>query len=702
MGGRGHVARSKALRPAHPNALMLAGLGEGLDVPLGPAMDWRSSVSSLSRRIRSGVHVLLKLGVAALTAAGTLVLALAISPTPQAGAVTNNPSSNPTSPAVSYENDCIGSTSTGGTQNAPLITSTVVNTTTGSTAALPQGATFGVAGTVDQTLVGALIAGANELSDSVGLGVPASFNVSVNETFGPTDANSTGSYAYTTPAFAAQANPGGVVSGVTFSSGSTTLTGDFSGVPAGAALYGTGIPLTAVAASAGTSTSITISEASTAASTGEVVGWAPFLGLTFTDSSFSTPATAFTTAAPTTLVSGTAGIGVTSVSKWTFSLTTAAGTTLTGATFGGSGNGAGASGTNTCIETGYQSATTAGPALYDETAPMLPAGTTTPLAAVATTGSGATLDSVATDFQPGAYANLVEPAPTASNMSVSMGTGQSDTITLTTAPGNPAYPVATCALVSGSIANTSASGPTNLAVSISNSPTVCSATLKDTDTAPQTYTFQFTATDSYPTPQTSAPATVTVSVGTPPVNQPISQVVNPGLLVLSCSAPGATGYPALGCPVINMPAITLNGVQQTTSAAANTIYVSDNRGNPVVGWSLTASMVPTSATDNANSACSTLADFCNSTVNKDAANADGQIAAKYLSVGSIKWASASGNLNPAPTAGAGGNFGSTVSLGSAAAGESGGTFTFNATYTLTIPSSVYAGTYVGTVEYLVS
>ncbi len=679
--------------------------------PTGPAMDGRSSVSSLSRRIRSGIHALLTVGVAALTAAGTLVLALALTPTPPAGAVNNNPSSNPTSPAVSYENDCIGTTSTGATQDAPLVTSTVINTTTGSNDVLPQGATFGVAGTVAQTLAGAVIAGANQLGDSVFGVPPSSFNISATETFGPTDANSTGSYTYTTPSFAAQANPGGVVTGVTFSSGSTTLTGDFSGVPADAAVFAPGIPLTAVTTAAGTSTSITISEATTSASTGTTssggsytsvtVGWAPFSGLTFTDSSFATPSTAFTTDAPTTVATGTAGIGLTGVTKWVFSLTEGT-TTLPGATFGGGGNGAGAAGTNTCIETGYVNSTTPGPALYSQTGPMLPPGLTTPLLATTTTGSGATLNSVPTDFQPGAYANLVEPAPVAKSETVSMGTGQSTTVTLPTVPGNSAYPVTSCALVSGSIANTGG-GSVNLTVAISNSPTVCSATLTDTDTAPETYTFQFTATNDYGTPETSAPGTITVSVGTPPVDQPISQTVNPGLLVLSCSAPGTSGYPTLGCGTITMPSITLNGLAQTTKGSANAIYVSDNRGNPAVGWSLTASMIPSSSTVNSNKACASVAAFCDSTVGSSASNPNGQIAAKYLSITVTGWTAYSGTLNAAPsTTGTGGNFGTTVSLGSAAAGESGGTFVMHANYSLYVPASVYAGTYIGTVEYLVS
>ena len=60
------------------------------------------------------------------------------------------------------------------------------------------------------------------------------------------------------------------------------------------------------------------------------------------------------------------------------------------------------------------------------------------------------------------------------------------------------------------------------------------------------------------------------------------------------------------------------------------------------------------------------------------------------------------NLNPDATPTAGGNFGSTVTLCSASVGQSGGTFLYNATYSLTIPESVYAGNYIGSVQYTVA
>jgi hypothetical protein len=43
-----------------------------------------------------------------------------------------------------------------------------------------------------------------------------------------------------------------------------------------------------------------------------------------------------------------------------------------------------------------------------------------------------------------------------------------------------------------------------------------------------------------------------------------------------------------------------------------------------------------------------------------------------------------------------------VNLCAASAGQSGGTFIYNATYTLVIPESVYAGNYIGSVRYTVA
>jgi len=62
-----------------------------------------------------------------------------------------------------------------------------------------------------------------------------------------------------------------------------------------------------------------------------------------------------------------------------------------------------------------------------------------------------------------------------------------------------------------------------------------------------------------------------------------------------------------------------------------------------------------------------------------------------------------GNSNPNALPGPGAAFpsgGGAVSLCTASAGQSAGTFKLGATYSLGIPESVYAGQYLATVEYL--
>jgi hypothetical protein len=145
-------------------------------------------------------------------------------------------------------------------------------------------------------------------------------------------------------------------------------------------------------------------------------------------------------------------------------------------------------------------------------------------------------------------------------------------------------------------------------------------------------------------------------------------------------------------------------VTQTTSGGGSTLYVEDNRGDPLSGWNLQASVVASSGADNTNPSCAGLADFCNESVGAHAldASGNGQIAAGNLAISGIACTAHAGNLNPNAAAGAGGSFASTQAICSAPAGSSGGTFDVTKNYTLTIPASVYAGTYVGTVEYLVS
>jgi hypothetical protein len=639
-----------------------------------------------------------------------------------AGAVNNNPAGNPTSPAVSYESDCTSTLQAG--VAAPFISSTVINTTADSLK--PTGATFGVAGAVSQTLAGPVIAGLNGALN------PATIGLGVTETFGSEDGHATGTSAYT-HTFASVANPGGTVAAVTFASGATTLTGNFAAVPANASLSGTGIPASAVSTAAGTATSITISAATTAASTGETVGWAPLAGLTFTDAAFATAPNAFTTAG---LNGQTAGIGV--ISSSNFTVVTPAISVAFGA---GSGVGA-----NNCLVTGWQSATQPGPPQTggatppDETAPAFPFGTTTAL--VLATGGFITQPGTtqAITLQPGAFVNLATTPPTPQPQSVAMGEGGTATVTLTATPGS--FPVGSFVIVGGGTQTITLTGGGTL--SIAQVGTSATVNLSNTSTVATSGSFQFNACDTSAPPVCSTtPATVTVNIGSPPVVQPFSEVVNGAQLVLSCNSPAnyitgnntptPVGTPLLQCPEFQFQPITLDGLeQQVTAATGNTggvpggsnpgtIYISDNRGSPTGTWTLTGTFIATptgtGAGQNPNASCGGIDAFCNSSVGTAATNTatngahDGQIAPNYLQVSGISCiADPTGgpapynppNLNPNATPTAGGAFGSPVNLCTAAVGQSGGTFIYNATYTLTIPESVYAGNYIGSVRYTVA
>ena len=193
----------------------------------------------------------------------------------------------------------------------------------------------------------------------------------------------------------------------------------------------------------------------------------------------------------------------------------------------------------------------------------------------------------------------------------------------------------------------------------------------------------------------------TLTATSPPYTAATSATftISGGQLSLSCVPPPLA--PATPCQSINLPAITLDGVEQTTQAPGNAFYVTDNRGMANEGWSVSAYLMPTPG--NPNATCASVATFCNSSVGASAANPQGQIPASHLSVGNITCTAVSGNSNPGPQPGTGGDFPSgsgAVSLCSAPAGQSAGTFKLGATYSLGIPEGIYAGQYQATVEYV--
>jgi hypothetical protein len=261
--------------------------------------------------------------------------------------------------------------------------------------------------------------------------------------------------------------------------------------------------------------------------------------------------------------------------------------------------------------------------------------------------------------------------------------------------------------------------------------------ISGTPTKAGTFTVKATVMDSASvTASATLALTIKAATGIPPVRQPISETVLPGVLTLSCTHSAAANATAVTtCPLITLPPITLNQKTQKVENLMNTIYVSTARGGATDDWTLTAQMVTTSSSLNTNASCATFADFCNATVGAAAARKtsnglyNGQIPAADLALGHWSCIPSKGkttpkyktttfaNTNPAPSTGFdGGTFAGTITLCTAVAGQSGGLFMVGSVYStvtghiepttpagfqLTIPSTVYAGTYYGTVQYTV-
>jgi hypothetical protein len=171
-------------------------------------------------------------------------------------------------------------------------------------------------------------------------------------------------------------------------------------------------------------------------------------------------------------------------------------------------------------------------------------------------------------------------------------------------------------------------------------------------------------------------------------------------LEISCVAP-PYATPTASCPGIDLPTTALNGAWQAAQAPANTMYITDNRGDASAGWSVSAYLMPTPS--NPNPWCAGVASFCNSTAGSDTNSPDAKIPSSYLTIGNVSCNAAAGNPSADPQVGAGGTFpdgSGAVSLCTAQAGKSAGTFKLGATYSLAIPPWIYAGQYQATVEYL--
>ena len=240
----------------------------------------------------------------------------------------------------------------------------------------------------------------------------------------------------------------------------TSLSGNFTGIPAGAYLSsytGTGLTTPEVTASAGTGTGITVETETTAAqATATTVGWAPAAGLSFTDATFATPTNEFTTAGST---GGQAGIGVTSTTSFTIS-------PALPIEFGGTSG----VGSANCLETGWTSTDAPGPSQDGATTPQLPPGEITPILSTTPT------------FEPGAYVSLVDTPPTANNQTVSINVTSSGSFNLNVIAGSYVIDPNGYSLVDGS-------PQTQGNITVTQVGTTSTVDYVDTDTSVASYTF---------------------------------------------------------------------------------------------------------------------------------------------------------------------------------------------------------------------
>jgi hypothetical protein len=323
-------------------------------------------------------------------AAGTAVAAFLASLAALIGASVA-PAGAGTSGPTTYEADCTTSLAAG--QVAPFVQGLDVNGAPEPPLS-PTGLRFGVSGAATGTVIGPVLAG---LEQAVPGGTPT-IGVEWTEAVGSTDGTATGTFSYTSPTFSPVPALGRQIGGVSWTSGSTTLTaapgtfvagdqGRFVAGPSGGGIN----PQSQITAVSGIGDAAFISVATTAAAGPVAIGTGE--NMTFTDPAFSTGNVFTATGVP----GRTSNIGVTSVTRVIVTISLF-GTIPIPVPFGG----APGVGTTNCLLTGWDAGGNPGPAQAGALAPALPFGTAgiTPLVAA----SGGFIS------QPGTTQTITPPA----------------------------------------------------------------------------------------------------------------------------------------------------------------------------------------------------------------------------------------------------------------------------------------------------
>ena len=593
--------------------------------------------------------------VAAIVTAGWVVLAR---PDEPAAAASSGP--------VTYEADCT-------TQAFPGVVTPFVQRVNADAApdpSTPTGATFGASGTFTVTVPGSLLATLEALGvTGAGLDVDATVEAA---------AHATGTFHLTGTVASATWAGRSINAVVTDGTTAVVTSAEFVTNDVGKLIVGAGIPEGTTIVSVVAGVSATLSAPTTVAGTIVHAGTAPVAGVDYA-LPFSTGAVFTTSGAPDDLATLRLG------STGGFALTLGFVNIGYGAAFG----------IGACTQTGYTAAHVAGPAQAPALAPVLPDGAVTALVS-------ATPPVVA----PFAQVALHDTPPVALPQNVVMDIGATKAIALATT-NDLTRAVAFEIVDPPSDSRLSATVP---------DPATGVVVLVDTGSgvAP-IVTFSFRACDQQgdggtvaypPAVHCGAPATVKVAIGT--------QLPLADRLVLSCTppedylaAPLGTGNddPRLACDTVPLPAVQLDGVEHVVQAPGATLYVSDNRRDPTSGWTLGMQVIPTpvgsGVGENPNPSCAGIAALCNADVGSHVLGPNAVLPASRLSVSGIGCTPYGSNPSPAPIAGGGGDLSVPRVLCIAAPLASWGTFAATRTLSLSVPSSTYAGRYVGTIEYLV-
>ena len=294
-----------------------------------------------------------------------------------------------------------------------------------------------------------------------------------------------------------QPNPGGQVLGVSWGSGSSTLSGPFTAGDAGQIVAPSplggppGLPQGSVIIGVNPGVSATINTTTTAASGGSfTVGTAPAAGITFTDPNPVITGNVFTTNGSN---GGTSRIGVVGSSE--FALNASIPISFT-----------------PCNASGYFGSTPVNSPVF-------------PTPGITTSYEAATAPPAA------AFVNLHANPPSPNSQTVNLGEGSGGSVILTAAAGS--YPVDPNGFT---LVNTSPQG--SLTFSLGAGGLV---TMSNTATSPEIDHILFNACDTLSGAHggpvcSTTPGNITVNIGTPPVTQPFSEQVNAGALVLSCDS----------------------------------------------------------------------------------------------------------------------------------------------------------------------